>query len=246
MKISKVVPVLGAAVWAVMGGAAQAATVSYSASSFADVRDTNADGYVAMNWDKTGTGVSAPMSYSITKFDSSLGTLTGVSFSYALDSRGSMTFTANSSGAVATLSASDLLRLYLADYSTLTANALVNATSVDDNMASSVGDGGDVVAGDATSLNNLSFASVYSGTLSSTLYSFLTGTGSATFMGTASQTNTYSGPNASVNFAGEAKGALTVVYTYTPVSTVPEPESYAMLLAGLAAIGVVARRRRLS
>jgi hypothetical protein len=43
---------------------------------------------------------------------------------------------------------------------------------------------------------------------------------------------------------GEWYDISTASLSYTPLNAVPEPETYAMLLAGLGLIGVVARRRR--
>ena len=44
--------------------------------------------------------------------------------------------------------------------------------------------------------------------------------------------------------SGSYTGSLTVTAVSDPVTTVPEPETYALMLAGLGAVGFLARRRR--
>ncbi len=83
------------------------------------------------------------------------------------------------------------------------------------------------------------------GTLSMTFLDGFTGTGLYTLI-TASDTL---GMFSSITFAGlDAAYTSSLVYTSAGlqlnVAAVPEPETYAMLLAGLAAIGWVARRRQ--
>ena len=73
------------------------------------------------------------------------------------------------------------------------------------------------------------------------------GSGDVSFAVVTTGGSSYSGTGAAVVEFHQVAGAnVSIQYNYsqTSVSSVPEPESYALLLAGLAAIGVVKRRRR--
>ena len=57
--------------------------------------------------------------------------------------------------------------------------------------------------------------------------------------------STYQGAVDKVVFYGSSDGAVIDNFTYT-VAAVPEPESYAMLVAGLGMMGAIARRRKMA
>lgn len=92
--------------------------------------------------------------------------------------------------------------------------------------------------------DSVAWGYTYTGTELNDLLSFFQGAGSASYSlgGMSSFTSTSTG-SFTQTYSPNAVGELVITYNYT-VTPVPEPESYAMLLAGLAAIGVVARRRR--
>jgi hypothetical protein len=60
---------------------------------------------------------------------------------------------------------------------------------------------------------------------------------------------TYTGPSGNLPFQlvyGECCGGPAVLQVDLPLTAIPEPESYALIAAGLAALGFVSRRRRRS
>ena len=63
---------------------------------------------------------------------------------------------------------------------------------------------------------------------------------------TASGTNLALGSNFNVtmSFAGGGDDAKDIIVDSITVTAVPEPESFALMVAGLAAVGFLARRRR--
>jgi hypothetical protein len=81
----------------------------------------------------------------------------------------------------------------------------------------------------------------YGGTLDGVAFSSLAG-------GTGSITRNLSAGNHSIHISGNLTSGSNMSYggglTLTAVAAVPEPETYAMLLAGLGVIGAIARRRK--
>lgn len=51
-------------------------------------------------------------------------------------------------------------------------------------------------------------------------------------------------PNYAPGFYSAIAGTTATVSSFAPVAAIPEPETYALMLAGLGALGVIARRRR--
>jgi len=236
MKFSKVAAPALAAVAMAVAGIGQANAASYSQSiSFAS-GTTNYDN-----------------AQSFSLFDSSAyggATLDSVVITYAFGDTGG-TFKGTASGGKVTLSNVNVfdavsLDLYSNNYSSTKVVDSANgaATLLTTSQV--------LLAGSSTATVNVAGTSV-SGTKTYTLadLAFFIGSGTSWLDATASS-STSGGIvlNGNASFSGQyssiAAGSATITYNYTPVSTVPEPESYAMLLAGLAAIGVVARRRRLS
>jgi hypothetical protein len=251
MKFSKVAaPALAAVAMAVAGIGQASATTSTQNLSFSSI---------ALNWNQL---------VNVAKFDSSLGTLNSITFNYSAVFPSSSITVKNTGSATASWkgNAKNAFALYAGDLTTgstavtdMLSNDGVGAlTDVDGNTASGNLTGveknlGSFNAGQSKT-NTLggvaSLTSVFSFDLLSTAgddLSLFIGSGTtALTMGGVAQTSATSSGSFEVTYTPLASGSLTVTYDYTPVSTVPEPESYAMLLAGLAAIGVVARRRRLS
>ena len=89
-----------------------------------------------------------------------------------------------------------------------------------------------VVGFDISGLSGLAFASLTNGdTAESSFYSINLATGSATFIGT-------------FGIGGNPALAAPLVGIALSVGVIPEPSTYAMLAAGLLAVGFVSRRRR--
>ena len=78
------------------------------------------------------------------------------------------------------------------------------------------------------------------------LYSFDTTGKSAGNMGWTKYSTTFvaSSNTTTLSFASNTRGAYGPAIDNVSVSAVPEPESFAMLLAGLGMLGVIARRRK--
>ncbi|WP_229634124.1 FxDxF family PEP-CTERM protein [Duganella qianjiadongensis] len=101
-----------------------------------------------------------------------------------------------------------------------------------------------IAAGDELDTNLPLATQTYSHTFSSPAELQMFVNGPLSFSVTGKVTPFFNGPaNASYYSEGTIDAYAKVTYTYT-TAPVPEPETYAMLLAGLGLVGVVARRRK--
>ncbi|MGX9714327.1 choice-of-anchor E domain-containing protein [Janthinobacterium lividum] len=189
----------------------------------------------ATNWaDTLGLG----------KFDSNLGTLTSIKFHLEGAVQGSgKAESLDASASDVTLSLASLLTLYRPDNSTLlVANPLFTQT-----FALSAFDGSIDFAGTSganTGPRSSTGANSYTSGSASDFALFSSARGGLIQLGlnaVGSSTGSGSG-NLLTQFQTAASGRVAVTYEY--ISAVPEPETYVMLLTGLALAGVMTRRRK--
>lgn len=210
--------------------AALCATVAFSAPAFA--------GVVSFDFTSINSGSTDLFKQlSVQKFDSSLGTLTGIQLVYSSDVTSSVNLTNDGKKAtVADVRVDATLSLYRPD-NTLVAPA-VSATLYNTSVSLAKGQ---TIVDAATGSKTLTLNALLD---SSSDFALFTGTGviSSPFSVVATS-HSSSSTGLSADFTTTANGYGKVTYTFT-AAPVPEPETYAMLLAGLALVGVVARRRK--
>lgn len=170
---------------------------------------------------------------SIAKFDASLGTLTSVKFELFNVLSGTIAIS-NDGPTEADFNVSATGQIV----GDVIGNSLVASDSVIKHFTLSAGDANTVTLQPWTVSNSLTLSSnaaLAAFTGAGTFYhALLTGNSEADAWGNGNFTST---PELLMN--GYAK----VTYTYE-VAPVPEPETYAMMLAGLALVGGIARRRK--
>jgi hypothetical protein len=206
------------------GVAAQAATVEFSASKALSTT----------NWSDT---------LSFGKFDTHLGTLTGITFDLSgLVSGVGRAESMDGAATTVNLSLSSVLTLYRPDNSTLVvANPVFSTQYNFGAFDGQIDFGGSSGATTGTVSNTGSNTFVSHNASDFALFSS-NGAGAISLNLNALGQSTASGAgNLLSAFQTQAAGNVKVTYEYT-LAPVPEPETYAMLGAGLALLGLVRRR----
>lgn len=210
--------------------AALCATVAFSSQAFA--------GTVTFDFTSVNSGATDLFKQlSVQKFDAGLGTLTGITLLYSSDVFSSVSLTnGGKRNTTAEVSVDATLSLYRPD-NTLVAPA-VTANLYNESVFLTKGQ---TIVNAASGSKTLTLNALLTSTSDFALF---TGTGliSSPFSVVATS-NSSSTSGLSADFTTTANGYGKVTYTFT-AAPVPEPETYAMLLAGLALVGVVARRRK--
>lgn len=174
-------------------------------------------------------------SLSFAQFNAHLGTLTSVQFelystlSGSIDLKNKSTSTSSVSYGVRT--GADLT-------ATVAGQTVITGNWVTPSFDLVGGQSVHSVIGPVTNSQTLTFS------LPSDLSAFIgTGNVSASLSALSNQKLT-AGGNAKLGTDVTVDGYAIVTYTYDAAAPVPEPETYAMLLAGLGLVGVIARRRK--
>jgi hypothetical protein len=206
---------MAAAAFAVSGDAAWAATIT----------QTQTFGPAPTPWTHT---------FSFAGFDTSLGTLTQVSEMLTEQLAGTVTFV-NESGTETTFVFGNLTNTGKKSLPGLSISVANTSNSV---FAGPLGPG--------MSSGPLAFAGTASDSLAITsglsIYEVATVLGNATDTSTNSFASAPGPATVTVNSTGEITDVL--VYTYTPLSSIPEPGTLAMLSGGLVGAFVAYKRRR--
>ncbi|MGB0661623.1 MAG: choice-of-anchor E domain-containing protein [Mangrovicoccus sp.] len=207
-----------------VSGAASAASISFSDS--VSLQSTN--------WNETA---------SLSKFDSSLGTLTSATVTLSGTVSGDVRAeSTDAQAATVTLNLSALITANLfgdssvsIDVEPISANTL-NATAFDGTL--------DFGGTSGTTLTGLTASDTDSATYTGADLAQFIGTGSFTSDLLAAGSSSGSGAgNLFTAFATSAQATLTVVYEYTPdVAPVPVPAALPLLGAGLGALAMIRRR----
>jgi hypothetical protein len=180
---------------------------------------------------------------SVQKFDSSLGTLTGVKLKFTSDIKGSIGFeNLGSSPADITVTLGSNVNLKLGNSSLFsmspaTSQTYQNVAAFDGAIDFKPPSGLDVQGLNATKSDQTTI------TDSQMLQSFI-GTGNLNFLFSAIATSNVSGSGNIVSMISTlAKGTVAVTYDYDPVKSVPEP-SAAIGIGLVAGIGLLSQRKK--
>ena len=183
-------------------------------------------------------------SLSLAKFDSKLGFLQSITFSLAGQVQGTgKAESLDADASEVTLILSSLLTLYRPDNSALVvAHPIFSETFALSPFDGTIDFAG--TSGASTGLRSNIGSNSFVSRSSSDFDLFSANGGGFINLGlNAIGTSNASGSgNLVTQFETAAAGRLTVTYAY--ISAVPEPETYVMMLTGLALAGVVARRRK--
>lgn len=182
---------------------------------------------------------------SIGKFDSSLGDLTSIKFVLTGDVSGIGRAESLDSGAsTVNLSLASTLTLQRPDGSTLVVANPVFSTSYQFTAFDGSIDFGGTSGAITGQVSNSASNSYTSSNVSDFALFSSVGGGFINLDLVAAGNSTGSGAgNLLTQFNTEAGGSVKVIYEYTAVTAVPEPETYGMMLLGLGLVGGLARRR---
>lgn len=178
----------------------------------------------------TQTDLAAELNFA--QFNASLGTLTSVKFDLFADVSGKVDLT-NYNDAAITVPVSLSVNVWLnrPDHSTL---VLFSAPLL--NQDATIDGNGTLTLSNAYTLSN---SASYNGAGDLSLF---TGNGSVATLFAAKAFTQANGDGVESDFLTKVGGYGKVTYTYN-AAPVPEPETYGMLLAGLALVGVAAKRK---
>lgn len=220
------------------GVAMAALAVSSSGAFAATTSDSDSFAQTVTNWTTTLT---------VDGFNTALGTLTGVKITFSSDVLFEAGLDSESASTFTDASLTGKLKFNVTGPSTAISNALTGSALSEeatgnlaaDNDGTSDYSGSDdlFVSETGSYLKNYTVLAADLALFTAATVEFGVGTQGSVLVNAPSNNNSYA--------LHLANAAVSVTYTYTPTSAVPEPESYAMLLAGLAAVGAVARRRRI-
>ena len=220
--------------------------VASVATCFASL--ANAD-TVTYNASYSGAGADNTL-IAVSQFDSGLGTLESASFVLGANATSTLSFS-NYGKPTVTWDRAGLLTLTGdAGYSNLFASV-----STPNSTVATFASGTNTLAGPGSYVWSYTAPTLSaSATLSQGASAAFIGTGNLNFYLTDSTMNTtkISGqswggvPSAWQSMSTPVNGNVSVTYTYTAVTAVPEPETYAMLLSGLGLVGFIACRRKRS
>lgn len=200
--------------------------------------------FAATDWDGSTQNVTLP------KFDSSLGTLTGISMSLYgnVTSFGSITNTGDAPATINEYLATVSFRIYTPfsisgeapPVDAITTYLVKADPLLIDVVPQTLAAGGVITFGSPTNVNNSATASA---PITGSFVPY-TGVGTLTFpLGALTQTTTtVTGGNLQLAQQTSGRALATITYTFDEV-TVPEPASMALLGIGLFAAGIARRRR---
>ncbi|MFN3370399.1 MAG: choice-of-anchor E domain-containing protein [Sphingomonadaceae bacterium] len=175
------------------------------------------------------TGTSVPLSFA--QFNPSLGMLQSVLLTF--------TGSYSATGTIRNPAAAPAVRTY-----TLTTGVIASIDGAGFDLDVPLGGGSIVLAIPAQTTIPASYSGTGSGSslLSSGLGSFI-GNGSVllSFIGTSLFNST---GNAQLNLARQLGGTVQLDYAYLPTAAIPEPQTWALMIAGFGLMGLGLRRRR--